>query len=211
MNDVRDCGFHSAVSKKNSRQGGATPESCGRVGRPRWTRGRSDQESSQKAQKVARERPIAELVKECKDFIERSTRRVNKLKAELESETGLLEEGRVRLARLIAQQATPVAEPVAGCGPSSTLQQMVNQLQLERDSLSQCQCNSPSARSLPGLEEWLNLRNCELRDALGSPDVIARLSHLWSQGASQLVVLRQGIGAQDAVRWKFTQRHGCPF
>ena len=43
----------------------------------------------------------------------------------------------MELARLEAQPATPVGEPVAGCGPSSTLQQTVNQKQLERDSLSQ--------------------------------------------------------------------------
>ena len=147
-----------------------------------------------KAQEVARERPIAEQVKECKDFIERSTRRVNKLKAELESETRLLEEGRARLARLVAQQATPVGERVVGCGHSSILQQMVNQLQLERDSLSLelrraskgrpwCGDGPPDVSAIPpmpdhlqGLEEWLNLRHCELRDALefGSPDVIAR-------------------------------------
>ena len=174
-----------------------------------------------KAQEVARERPVAELVKECKSFIERFSPRVNKLKAELVSETGLLEEGRVRLARLTAQQATPVAEPVAGCSPASTtLQQMVNQLQLERDSLSQelrrsraskgrpwCGAGHPDVSAIPpvpdhlqGLEEWLNLRNCELQNALefGSPDVVARLSHLVSQGASQFVSLRQGIGAQEA-------------
>ena len=59
---------------------------------------------------------------------------------------------------------------------------------------------SPVPDHLQGLEEWLNLRNCELRDELefGSPDVIARLSHLLSQGASQLASLRQGIGAQEA-------------
>ena len=99
-------------------------------------------------------------------------------------------------------------------------QQMVNQLQLERDSLSQelrrsraskgrpwCGDGPPDVSAIhpmPGHfqrhEERLNLRNCELRDALefGSPDVIARLSHLLSQGASQLASLRQGTGCDGS-------------
>ena len=175
---------------------------------------------SRRLQEVARERPIAEFVKEFKDFIERSTRRVTKLKAELESETGLLEEGRARLARWEAQQAAPVGEPVAGSGArTSTLQQMVNQWQVERDSLSQelRRSRAPKARpwSVDGppdfsvirtmpdhfhnLQEWLNTRNRELRDSLEfrSPDVIAHLSHLLPQGASQWAAIRQGAGAQD--------------
>ena len=123
-----------------------------------------------KAQEVARERPIAELVKECKDFIERSTGRVNKLKAELGFETGLLEEGRVRLARLNAQ-ATPVGEPVAGRGPSSTLQQMVNQLQLERDSLSQELRRSRASKGRPwcgmDLQMSVQLHQCQITSRSG--------------------------------------------
>ena len=47
-----------------------------------------------KAQEVARERPIAELIKECKEFIDRSTKRISKLKTDLVTETGLLEDSR---------------------------------------------------------------------------------------------------------------------
>ena len=132
-----------------------------------------------KAQEVSREQPIAEVVKECEDFIKRSFR-------EFESETGLLEEGRIRLTRLNAQQATSVLEPVALCGPSSTLIQMVIQLQLERDSLSKelrrsraskgrswCDDGPPDVSEVPpmpdrfqDLQDWLSLWNWELRDVL---------------------------------------------
>ena len=56
----------------------------------------------------------------------------------VEAETGLLEQSRARLARLEVQQAGPVRDFVVGDGPQvSSLQQMVIQLQAERDSLSQ--------------------------------------------------------------------------
>ena len=179
-------------------------------------RSKASRKLSRRLRRLHENDPIAELVKECKDFIERSTRRVNKLKAELESETGLLEDGRVRLARLNAQQATPVGEPVAGCGPSSTLQQMGNQLRRSRASKGRPWCGDgpPDVSAIPpmpdhlqGLEVWLNLRNCELRDALefGSPDVIARLSHLLSQDPGAMEVhpatrMSALIDATDAKR-----------
>ena len=53
-----------------------------------------------KAQDVVRERPVSELIKEWKELMKRSTRRIAKLKSELEAETGLLEQSRARLARL---------------------------------------------------------------------------------------------------------------
>ena len=43
--------------------------------------------SLKKAQEAARERPVGVLVKECKEFIDRSTKRITKLKAELDAET----------------------------------------------------------------------------------------------------------------------------
>ena len=69
-----------------------------------------------KGQEVARERPIAELMKECKEFIDRSTKRISKLQTDLETETGLLEDSRARLTRLEAQ-AAPVGDPVVVEGP----------------------------------------------------------------------------------------------
>ena len=65
---------------------------------------------------------------------------------------------------------------------------------------SRCQCNFTTMPDhFHNLQEWLNTRNRELRDALEfrSPDVIAHLSHLLSQGASQLASICQGASAQD--------------
>ena len=184
-----------------------------------------------KAQEVARERPIAELIKECKEFIERSTKRTSKLKTDLETETGLLEDSRARLTRLEAQ-AAPVGDRVVAEGARVlTLQQMVNQLQGERDSLSQdlrrsravkarpwCGQGPPDVSAIPpipdhhqDLEEWMNSRNCELRDALefGSPEVVACVSTLLAQGASRMASMRKGAAAQERWICKTAQGHGC--
>ena len=174
-----------------------------------------------KAQEVARERPIAELIKECKEFIDRSTKHISKSKTDLETETGLLEDSRARLTRLEAQ-APPVGDPVVAEGAQVlTLQQMVNQLKGERDSLSQelrrsravkarawCGEGPPDVSVIPpipdhlqDLEEWMNGRNCELRDALefGSPEVVGCVSTLLAQGASRMASMRKGAAAQELV------------
>ena len=144
--------------------------------------------------------------------MERSTRRIAKLKSELEAETGLLEQSRARLARLEVQQAAPVRDSVVGDGPQvSSLQQMVIQLQAERDSLSQelrrsrgpharpCGDGLPNVSNIPPLpdqaqdvEQWMNARNFDLRDALefGSPAVIS--SNLLAQGAAKLASFPRG-------------------
>ena len=102
-----------------------------------------------------------------------------------------------------------------------TLQQMVNQLQGERDSLSQelrwsravkarpwCGEGPPDVSailSIPDhhqdLEEWMNSRNCKLRHALefGSPEVVACVSMLLAQGASRMASMRKGAAAQELV------------
>ena len=61
---------------RGSCQGGTTPESPGCNGRSWKTRGRCHKRALKKAQEIARERPIAELIKECKEF----TKRISKLK-----------------------------------------------------------------------------------------------------------------------------------
>ena len=130
----------------------------------------------------ARESPSQKLVKEYKEFIERSTKRITKLKTELETETRVLEDSRARLARLEAQ-AAPVGDPVVAEGARVlTLQQMVIQLHGERDSLSQELRRSRASKARPWcgdgppdvsaissmpdhhqeLEECVNSRNCEL-------------------------------------------------
>ena len=60
--------------------------------------------SLKKAQEAARERPVGVLVKKCKEFINQSTKRITKLKAELDADTVLLQESRARLSRLEAQE-----------------------------------------------------------------------------------------------------------
>ena len=144
----------------------------------------------------------------------RSTKRISKLKSDLETETGPLEDSRARLTRLEAQ-AAPVGDPVVAEGAQVlTLQQMVNQLKGERDSLSQelrrsravkarpwCGEGPPDVSVIPpipdhqqDLEEWMNSRNCGLRDAFefGSPEVVARVSTLLAQGASRMASMRKG-------------------
>ena len=177
-----------------------------------------------KAQEVARERPIAELVKECKDFIERSTRRVNRLKAELESETGLLEEGRVRLARLDAQHAMPVGEKVAvrsfvhfatDGGTRFVVTRIASESCIQGEAIvwgwtSRCQCNSPNTRSPlgpRGVVESQKLRVARRtrirftrRDCTFVATFVAR---------SFTVGFIASGNWGTRLRWKFTQRHGC--
>ena len=196
---------------RGSRQGGTTPESFGYIACSWRTRGRCHQRVLKKAQEVARERFIAELVRECKDFIERSTRRVTMLKAELESETGMWRRVVFGWRGWKHNRQHKLGNRLRESGArTSTLQQMVNQLQLERDSLSQgkamvwgrtsrCQCNSSHARSPPRPRGVFNHQKMRVarRTLTRFADVIARLSHLLSQGASQLASIRQGAGAQD--------------
>ena len=145
--------------------------------------------SLKKAQEIARERPVGVLVKECKEFIDRSTKRITKLKAELDAET--------------------VLQVV-------NLQQMVNQLQAERDALSQELRRSrapkdktswageapPDLSSIPpvpddhqAIVEWMTARNRDLRNALefGTADVISQVSIMLAQGATKLAAQRGAL------------------
>ena len=81
--------------------------------------------------------------------------------------------------------------PVAGCSPSSTLQQMVNQLQLERDSLSQ-----ELRRSRAFKEPWCGD---------GPPDVSAIL-HARSPPRLRGVVESQKLRVARRTRIWFTRR-----
>ena len=171
--------------------------------------------SLKKAQEAAQERPIPELVKECKEFMDRSTKRISKLQAELDAETVLLQENHVRLGRLESQQAATPATPgdtIRGAQVVN-LQQMVNQFQAERDALCVELRQSrvakdrtpwsgdapPDVTMIPALpedhqaiEEWMASRNQDLRDALefGSADVISFVSNLLAQGVGKLAARR---------------------
>ena len=113
-------------------------------------------------------------------------------------------------------EASEHRTPPAG-GPVDEISQMqklvteLNQIAAERDALSQelRRSHAPKARSWCGngppdlsnipplpddhqaIEEWMNARNCNLRDALefGSADVISQVSNMLAQGASKLSTL----------------------
>ena len=191
--------------------------------------------SLKKAQEAAQERPIPELVKECKEFMDRSTKRISKLQAELDAETVLLQESRARLARLESQQAAPATPGDTARGAQVVnLQHMVNQLQAERDALCVELRQSrvakdrtpwsgdapPDVTMIPALpedhqaiEEWMASRNRDLRDALefGSADVIWFISNVGTR--SSQIGSAEGIHSCVAVHggsdfsWK---SHGCP-
>ena len=87
----------------------------------------------------------------------------------------------------------------------------LNQIVAERDALPQelRRSRAPKAKSWGGdgppdlsnipplpddhqaIEEWMNARNCDLRDALefGSADVISQVSNMLAQGASKMSTL----------------------
>ena len=104
--------------------------------------------------------------------------------------------------------------PAGGPGDEvSKMQKLVtelNQLAAERDALSrELRSRAPKARSWGGdgapdlnnvpqlptnhqaIEEWVNARNCGLRDALefGYADVISQVSNVLAQGASKMATL----------------------
>ena len=104
--------------------------------------------------------------------------------------------------------------PAGGPGDEVSKMQMLvtelNQLAAERDALSrELRSRAPKARSWGGdgppdlnnvpplptnhqaIEEWVNARNCGLRDALefGYADVISQVSNVLAQGASKMATL----------------------
>ena len=161
-----------------------------------------------KAQDVATERPVSELFKECKEFMERSTRRIAKLKSELEAETGLLEQSRARLARKV-QQAAPVRDSVVGDGPQvSSLQQMVIQLQAERDSLSQELRRSRGPHARPCGDGPPNVSNIPpLPDQAQDVEQWARCTRIRFSGSDLTRV--KPLGARSCKMSIISQRWGC--
>ena len=140
-----------------------------------------------KAQEVARERPVAELVKECTDFIERSTKRISKLKTELEAETGLLEDSRARLTRLEAQSAPAPVQPPDWGAQVDTLQserrfrprrQTCRRTELLPDDARNRESawDSTSPAMVPGeFSQWLEERQEDLQDAFAREDDVGVL------------------------------------
>ena len=97
----------------------------------------------EKARQAAKVPPLNVQVSSTQDFIRRSERRLAELEEEHTAESKLLEEARERLRQLeaarCAQEAvasSPSATPLDLGTQVQTLQQMVNQLQEERDALA---------------------------------------------------------------------------
>ena len=126
-----------------------------------------------------------------------------------------MRDGEQRLEALRAEASEQRTQPTGGPGDEvSKMQKLVselNQLAAERDALSQELRWSPAKKAsswsgdgppdlnnvspLPddhqAIEEWMNARNCNLRDPLefGSADVISQVSNLLAQGASKMATL----------------------
>ena len=117
----------------------------------------------------------------------------------------LLQESRARLSRLEAQEvATPPTLVDTGRGAQVVnFQQMVNQLQAERDALSQELPDDHQA-----IEEWMTARNQDLRNALefGTADVISQVSNMLAQEASKLAAQRGALDLQPMEVQSFGSR-----
>ena len=98
------------------------------------TNGTEVEKALVKAKAAAHEKPLTEMIADCKGFIDRAEKRLEKLEAERASEAALLEEGRARLARLEAQAAVAVPMPPA-TAPASELEAEVSRLREELASV----------------------------------------------------------------------------
>ena len=97
----------------------------------------------EKARQAAKAPPLKVQITSTQDFIRRSERRVAELEAERIAESKLLEEARERLRHLEAARSaeesaipSPPATPMDLGAQVQSLQQMVSQLQEERDALA---------------------------------------------------------------------------
>ena len=149
--------------------------------------------SFKKAREAAREHPIPELVKECKEFMDQSAKRISKLQAELDAEVVLLQESRACLARLEAQQtATPATlagtratsgEFVADGEPAESRAE--GQDFMEWDAF-------PDVTSIPPLPED--------HQARGVGDAISFVSNLLAQRVAELAVRRASALALHSMK-----------
>ena len=174
-----------------------------------------------KAQQEATLAPVGVRLDACAQFVERARNRLSRANEELrkaQDERVRLEQelrdGEQRLEALRVE-ASEQRTPASGRGDEvSQMQKLVtelNQIAAERDALSQelRRSRAPKARSWCGdgppdlsdipplpddrqaIEEWMNARNCDLRDALefGSADVVTQVSNMLAQGASKMLTL----------------------
>ena len=152
-----------------------------------------------KAKAAAHEKPLTELIADCKGFIDRAEKRLVKLEAERVSETTLLEEGRARLAHLEAQVGVGVHLPLAA--PSSELEAEVSRLREElasaRGVSSTNAGHQPPKKRLredfvPNTVEeaalWMRCRQQEMEEAIsmGREADVSSLACVIAEGAVQL-------------------------
>ena len=125
--DRRGGRWRRGVDPEPGNEAAKSPEGPRRIGNPWRPGGRGHQEIFEEGTGVRAGRPNPRVGEECKEFMERSTKRISKLQ-ELDAETVLLQESRARLARLAATPVTLVDTTHGAL--------VVNlQLQAERDAL----------------------------------------------------------------------------
>ena len=170
------------------------------------------QDALKRARQAAQERPLASQLSECRSFIERSERRLEKIDAERAAETVQLNEARSRLTRLEAQAAVlppdvPRHTPAADVSVElEELRAKLASTERERDeALSAPACKrqamSRTAVVLPGtpppipdsfvpadLSSWMDDRHAELFAAISIGDQVRtqRLTSMMAECAERL-------------------------
>ena len=169
--------------------------------------------------------PLNVQISSTQDFIRRSERRLAELEAERTAEAKLLEEGRERLRQLEAARCAQEgvasslsATPLDLGTQVQTLQQMVTQLQEERDALTKEVQSGPVERpkvrqrlSVPHvaentiplmptlvpreLSEWMENRQSDMQEAMsrGNLKKLLELTSLQGQAAERLAEMTGGM------------------
>ena len=147
-----------------------------------------------KARAAAQDKPITDLIAECKGFTERSERRVQKLEAERLSESTVLEEGRARLARLEAQAAVSVPLPIPVQVPD--MEAEVSRLR-EELAIARGEDQPPKKRlredfapsTVEEAASWMRCMHLEMEEAVskGNEADVSRLAQVIAEGAAQSV------------------------
>ena len=114
-----------------------------------------------KAEADAQQKPMTEQIAECKGFIERAEKRLQKLEVERLSEVAMLEEGRARLVRLEAQAAASVPlPPAANLDLEAEVSRLREELAAARGGMGPSGENQPQKKRLR--EEYVP---CTLEEA----------------------------------------------
>ena len=167
------------------------------------------QDALKRARQAAQERPLASQLSECRRFIERSERRLEKIDAERAAESAQLNEARSRLTRLEAAVLPPDIPRQFTVDVSVELEELRAKLvstERERDeALSAPVCKrqamSRTAVVLPGtppqipdsfvpadLSSWMDDRHAELFTAISIGDQVRtqRLTSMMAECAERL-------------------------